>query len=256
MLPLSWLIENNKLQYGQIKSILENENSWWVKKTVVKYIDIELYGEPSYVDIMKKLIVQDNNTDIAMNSAHEIIKNKCKLNPPYTKIHHMAQKQLKFAGLINRAGSRPSRIGQCLNRICDRDITETRWKFIFRKEHELAENIMINALAYSKTDVSAFVNILDTFNDLLLSRLHLHDKKIGNHVLGNFGSIYNNKKLIIKYPMFHNYCKEIHETRLECFLSHAITKSSRKSTKRIEYKYMKTAKNLIYEGIEELIRKW
>lgn len=252
---LSLLLNNDELKYNEIKSIFDNEKDWWVKKSLIKYINIELIGEPSFIEIMKKLLF-DQSIDIAICAAQEIIKHNCKLNPPYNRINHIAQKQLKFARIISRAGSRPSKIGECLERICNKKIPDIRWKIVFREQHDIAENRIIIALSYSRTDISAFINIIDTFNDLLLNRLYSRDKSLGTYQLGNMGSVLNSSRLQTKYPRLFNYCKEIHDKRLECYLSHPITKATKKYTKKIEYKYIYRVRHLLYEGILEFINNW
>lgn len=106
--------------------------------------------------------------------------------------------------------------------------------------------------------MSAFVNIIDSFNDFLLNRLHLHDSELKLYTLGNMGSVTNNVGTTLEkqYPELFLLCKEIHNKRLECDLSHPITKTTKKYTKPIEYKYIYKIRKILYNGYKELIDKW
>lgn len=217
--------------------------------------------EPEVYQIVNAYLIhsiEENLSEKAISAAHEIIKANLKIMPPYSKIHYTAQKLLKYAGIINRASSRPSKIHECLERICNRRLPELNWKRVFKAEHQAAENKVIRAYGYSSNDISAFVNMLDSFNDLLLSRLYEHNKSLGQYQLGNIGGVTNsiNSALEKNYPKLFALCKEIHDKRLECDLSHPIIKKTKQYTKPIEYKYKFRAMLLAFEGYKEFIEMW
>ncbi|WP_298845402.1 RNA-directed DNA polymerase [Clostridium sp.] len=253
---LSYLFKNNLIKYKGIKQILINENDWWVKKTIIKYIDLDFIGEPSYIEL-NKILLTDECVDISLAAVFEIIKNNCNISPPYSEINYIGQKALKFVGIINRSASRPSLIGNLLDSICDKKLPCTDWKKIFGKDHDLAENKIVRTQAYVQNDMSAFVNITDVFNDFLLSKLFVHDTTLGGYKLGNIGgSLNKGTRLEKQYPELFLLCKEIHNKRLECDLSHSITKSTNKQTRPIEYKYIYKARKSLYEGYKNIIEKW
>lgn len=254
---ISYLLENSLVKYSDIKLILTEEKDWWVKKSIIKYINLDVIGEPSYIELNKSLLA-DKSVDISLASVHEIIKNNCNINPPYSEINYICQKALKFVGIINRSSTRPSLIGELLNFICDKKLSQKDWKKIFEKDHDAAENKITRAYAYVQNDMSAFVNIMDSFNDFLLHRLYLHDINLGSYQLGKIGSVTNNKgtKLEKQYPNLFLLCKEIHNKRLECDLSHPMIKTTKKYTKPIEYKYIYKIRRIMHDGYKELIEKW
>ena len=187
---IAWLLRNNCLKFNEIKNIFERETDWWVIKSLLKEIDINFMREPSYKELMR-LFLKSNSSDVAISAAHEIIKLNLTINPPYNNINYVAQKVLKYAGVINRASKRPSKIQECLEGICNKKLPAIKWKKVFLEQHQPAENKIIRAYGYSQNDISAFVNILDSFNDLVLHRLYLHDTSLGNYQLGNIGGVTN-----------------------------------------------------------------
>lgn len=253
---ISYLLENNLIKYKDIKQLIIDEKDWWVKKTIIKFVDLEFIGEPSYVEL-NKILLTDKCADISLMAVHEIIKNNCKIGSSYSSINYIGQKALKFAGIITRSSRRPSLVGDLLNFICNKKLPKADWKKIFGKEHDTAENKIVRAYAYVQNDMSAFVNIIDSFNDFLLSKLYLHDTTLGTYNLGKIGAVTNNKgtRLEMQYPDLFLLCREIHSKRLECDLSHPIIKNTKKYTKPIEYKYIYKVRKILYDGYKEIIEK-
>ncbi len=152
------------------------------------------------------------------------------------------------------------------------DFVKTRWQKsskslnpMYKKvllawllQNNILKFAIIRVYGYSQNDISAFVNILDSFNDITLHRLYLHDKSLGNYQLGNIGGVTfsSNSALEKKYPHLFALCKEIHVKRLKCDLSHPITKKTKEYTKPIEYRYKYSAVKLLFEGYKELIESW
>ncbi len=254
---VAWLLRNNALKYSEIQKYLISEKDWWVVKSLVNEIDINFMGKPSYMELIFKLL-KSKNIDIAISAAHEIIKLDLELVIPQAGINYVAQKPLKYAGILSRASSRPSKIHECLEKVCQKKLPEIKWKRVFADQHHAAENKIIRAYGYAQNDISAFINILDSFNDLTLHRLYLHDTSLGSYQLGNIGGVTysSNSSLERIYPKMFTLCKEIHDKRLECDLSHPITRKTKKYTKPIEYKYKYRAIKFLFEGYKELIEKW
>lgn len=256
---MSYLLKYNRLSYNEVQDFLKNEDDWWVLKSILRWIDINQFGEPSYKQLLQ-IPLCHKSIDVSICAAQQIINNNLKNIEKPSTMNYMAQKQLKYAGIINKSARRPSRIQDCLEKICNKELPDLRWKIIFREDHSNAENKAIRANSLSKVDTTALINALDSFNDLLILRLSKHDHRLGTYTLGQPGSWLNdvnyNKKFKQHYPAIFNYCKFIHEKRLESDLSHAVTKKTQKATGRIKYDYQKVVKKLLYDAVDELASKW
>ncbi|KUO59704.1 MAG: hypothetical protein APF84_13685 [Gracilibacter sp. BRH_c7a] len=253
---LSILLSNNALKYSEIKDCLLTETNWWVLKSLIMYIDMDLIGRPSYIELIK-ILLQNKSIDISICSAHELIKIGHKTKIDIKSANHIAQKSLKFAGIIKKASGTPSVIQACLDFICNSPLPKADWKKVFGKIHREAENKIVRANAYVRNDMSAFVNVMDVFNDLLLECLYSHNSGLGKYNLGNMGSVLNaTSRLAINYPDLFHLCRTIHEKRLQCDLSHPIHKSSKSYTRPIEYKYIKKIRPIMLNGYKEFIIKW
>jgi hypothetical protein len=49
--------------------------------------------------------------------------------------------------------------------------------------------------ALADTDISAWVNAMDVFDDLLLNALYTHDSSLGKYTLGQIGSVLHGGRL-------------------------------------------------------------
>lgn len=251
------LMENSFFKYNQLDDLISHTDNWLVLKNITKYIDYETLGAPSYEALIEK-VLNNNSIDVSLVAAHELIKKNSKNKNAYKNANHIAQKALKFSGVIKRGASTPSVINYCIDTICKETFPNFNWKKVFGKDHNEAENKIVRAHGYAQNDMSAFVNMMDVFNDLLLSKLFKHDISIGNYNLGKIGGVLEltNKKFRGTYPELWNFCKHIHEKRLMCDLSHPVHKSSQTYTKPIPYKSIYELRKFMISGYKELISKW
>ena len=252
---LSILIKNQKITYSNIKTILKKEQDFLIIKSVLDNINIEIIGGASYLDLLKICLNKDTK-DIAIYAAYKIVEHNLEIDFPVSEINPFAQETLKVAQKIGRISSDESLIPSCLKKICEKNINfdDLNWKSFFGHEHIIAQQRVLIALSYSKTDITAFVNTMDSFNDLLLSKIAFIDSSIGVYQLGNIGGFLSPTSTFkSKYPRVYDMCNSIHNRRKDSVLSHPINKSTHKYTRRIEYKYIYEAKKLIADAYPELI---
>lgn len=251
---ISILIKNNKIKYQSIKKLLRDERDFIVIKAILKSIDINIIGEASYLDLLKICLKKDAK-DPALFSAYLVIQNNLDVQFDLSDVNPLAQITLKVSNKISRIRTTKSIISECLNRICESNlkIGTFKWKTFFGSEHIVAQQRILIALSYARTDITAFVNTIDAFNDLFLYKLAAIDTSLGTYQLGNIGGFLNNgSALQLKYPNIDKMCKDIHNKRKDSLLSHPINKKTKKFTNRIEYKYIYTARKLLAAGYSEL----
>jgi len=249
---ISWLLTENDLEFKIIKKLFEDETNWWVLKTILKFINKDFIGDPSYVELMR-ICLEKESVDVSLSAAHEIIKSNLSIKCSTSKINYLAQKTLRFSGVIKRASKTPSVIGKCLSSLTKKNLPDFNWKRFFGKEHNEVEKKFIRAQGY-QNDISPLVSILDVLNDLLLKSLYNNDKSLGTYQPGNIGGVLGSKsRLSQTYPHVFTLCSKVHEKRLECDLSHPFTKRTLAYTRPIEYKYIYTLRLIIEKAYVELI---
>lgn len=255
---LGWILSYKKLKNNEITRLINNEKNWWVKKAILPYANTEYISKASYIELLKDGLVNDS-LEVGIIAAHEIIKLESQVTiKNIEKLHPIIKNILIEAKIINGTKGARSEIGTYIELICKKKIGYFSWNNVFKpaKTHREVERRLVRAYAYSQTDISAFVNILDVIDEFILEALYKHDVTLGQYTLGKIGSVLNSPKLEKKYPCIYTLCSEVHNKRLECDLSHPLTKKTQKFTKPIPYKYINKLRKLLFNAVNELISKW
>ena len=137
--------------------------------------------------------------------------------------------------------------------------TEIDWKKFFKKQYRRVEQQAVWCRAFAQTDITAWVNAMDVFNDFLLESLFKRKPALGSYILGSIGGILTCSALKTTFPAVACLAKEIHDKRGESALSHPVKKRGEvviKATGRIKFHYLSRAKKLIRAALRELASKW
>lgn len=255
---LKFKLINNQIKYSELIDELKSMKSWWVKKSILKYIEIDRFGEPSYYDILNHYLCECEEIECILEASKMVIDKGLEVKKPYANINYIGQQTLRTHGIINRVSSKASYIPDWIYHIAKIRTHSFNWAKKLKVHHDVIERKLSSAKNYMDIDTTAFVNVLDTLNDLFLEELSHHDESIGEYNRGNIGGYCGGvtSNFAKKYPMFNKYCNEIHKRRLESVLSHAYTKSTGKPTTYIKYSFKFEATRLFKEAIKELILLW
>lgn len=253
----AWLLQNRVLSYSQAEELLINEPHWWVRTSTLPYLDKKFIGGPSYENLLNQ-VLKNKSADNSMLSAYLLASNGLKLNKPRAGLNKTAELILKEFGMIAKTTAVTCGIEGALNTTMLKvPILDMGWRSILGRLYSDAERKIIRAKGYFKTDPSAWVNMMDTFNDLLLDALFAHDHTIGNYQLGNMGGVLRPTSLFAcKYPAMFKAVNDIHSRRLDSDLSHPRNKRTGRTTKPINFDYIPKACMLLYDGLIELKNMW
>lgn len=252
----AWLLHTRQMTYQRTRSVLTQSTEWWVQKELVKYVDREYIGDPSYAELLNCL-VKDPSPDVSLVAAYRLATGDVELSSPRKGINKLAQLTLKEFGVISRVPALPCGIDAALTSIFGRSPCDRSWRTIFGGRYDHAMKIAVRAKGYAKTDATAWVNMMDTFHDLLLDALYEHDTSLGSKQPGRVGGVLNlSGRLAKKYPALHAVVTEIHEKRLESDLSHAQNKRTGRRTEKIKFHYLRKVKPRLIRGYRELGKRW
>ena len=107
---------------------------------------------------------------------------------------------LRELGIIRRNTASFCGINNLMQRL-DAKIPLGNWKRLFGTSYDQAERQAVEVTALSGTNITAFVNALNVFNDLLLNAVFQADGAIGGYTLGKIGSALNaTSRFATKYP--------------------------------------------------------
>lgn len=118
------LLIKGKFEFDELKKYLESESDLWVKKSLLKFINFEQYGEASYTEILLNYL-KSENIELCIAAINEIIEKDLDIKFDASKIDYKAQEMLKFSGYIYRSSRRPSSIHDCMKSITLSNVTKT-----------------------------------------------------------------------------------------------------------------------------------
>ena len=103
-------------------------------------------------------------------------------------IQHSGGKALRQFGILTRVPGRSCGISWSMTRLTGRS-SSVNWRSIFGSTYRHAEKLAVQMRALSDTNVTAFVNAADVFNDRLLSRLYQHDDPMFEQAFKNIDDV-------------------------------------------------------------------
>lgn len=174
-----------------------------------------------------------------------------RIDKPFRSINPQAKLVLKEQGLIRRASASVCGIQHAIEEMTGHNIP-IQWRQFFGRTYKRAEAQIITCKGYFKTNASAWVNSMDVFIDLLLDGLYRKDKSLGTYRLGEVGSVVNSTRLKAGYPDVFQLLNQIHAKRAESNLSHAVTKTTKKPTKPIKFKWLTVGARLLRKAMSDL----
>jgi hypothetical protein len=199
--------------------------------------------------------VRDQADQVALAGAFALTMNGIALRPPHSEIVPIAAEILKEFEVIARTPPPPCGVADSFRRMLG-SVPRIKWKSVFGANYRHVEKHIIYTRALADTNVSAWVNAMDVFNDWLLLALYGHDASIGAYNLGQIGSVMKSPRLKRSYPAIQSLVVDVHTKRLESLLSHPKTRGTGKPTKPIRWGYLKVAKRLLRKALRELEAKW
>lgn len=195
--------------------------------------------------------IRSTDTDVAVASSWLAALLDSDIRRPIRDIHPLAKIILRESGNLKRADSKVCGIRQAVVEITRVDINVS-WRKFFGKSYRQAESKIVACKGYFKTNPTAWVSLLDVFNDLLLDELFRRDGTVGSRALGKFGGVIHNVKLKTKYPKTYAYVVAVHAKRGECEFAHAVVHGTKAPTGRIAFKWLRTGTKLMTSALAEL----
>ncbi len=248
------LFREGMLTVNQTRYAARYLRDWWARAQVVAALGTRHYGTVTLQGILNEAL-RDQNSDVSLAAAQQIASLNVMLMPPLRGINVFGGKALRQLGVLRRVPGRSCGIQWSFARLTGR-ISNLNWRAVFGVEYGHAEKLAVQMRALADTNVTAFVNASDVFNDLLLNRLYLHDPALGTYALGRIGSVLSSVRLRTRYPEVSQLCNGIHGERLKSSLSHPVVRRTGRPTSRIPYRYLHTAKRLYSRAIAELEFLW
>ncbi len=248
----SYLLENGAMTWSQTKFNVLKHKDWWVRTELIRYVQKDLIGGPSYTELLNALL-RDKSTDVALIAAELMIAEGCTVMGRVKEINKIAQLALREASLISRTASSTCPISESMVATLSPSLAVINWKKLLGSHYAPVITKVIRWRGYSMTDPTAWVNLSDTINDFVLAAVFAHDRTLGSHVLGNIGSVLTpGSKFHSKYPRLFKATNEIHSKRKESDLSHPITRPTMRPTRHIRHSELPKLRTVLLDGYLEM----
>jgi len=195
--------------------------------------------------------MRSNDADVSLAAAWLAALVDCEIRKPIRDIHPLAKIVLRESGKLRRADTKVCGIRQALQEMTGIDFA-VNWRKFFGKNYRHAESKIVACKGYFKTNPTAWVSMLDVFNDLLVDDLFKRDGSMGVRTLGKFGDVIGRKAFKTKFPNTHTLVDEVHKKRGEGELSHAVVHATKAKTGRIPFKWLKTGRRHMIAALAEI----
>lgn len=253
-----WGMARGLLLYSQVEYAVCHLREWWARADLVAVLDDRIIGEPSFKALLFQKL-RDPVSDVAIAAAVHLAQRGVAVTVPNAAIQQAAAHVLEAFGLLPGGAPKVCGIRTNFDRLLGGKGPAIDWPAVFGRHYRRVERHAVWCRALAETNVTAFVNAMEVFNDWLLGALYKHDPSLGTYNTGSVGSVLGSTRLQANYPAVHALVVSVHEKRSESALSHAWkTVGGRrvKPTGFVKYAYLRTAKKLIAAALTELAAKW
>lgn len=246
-----YLMRTGHLSARQVIYVCNNARSWWVRAILIDNLDSKYVGAKTVGSICCDGILDDTH-DVALAAGWKIFWDGITLPEKRKRWNPSGAIFLREVGLIRRSTAVYCGIEKSFQRL-NQNIPCLKWKNLFGDHYSQAERQAVEILALSGTNITAFVNAFDVFNDLLLDHLFSTDGTIGRYTLGNIGGALNpSSKFTAKFPATFAFVHAIHDSRYMSMYSHPRVRKTTKPTKKISYRFLSKAVLLFKNAAKEL----
>lgn len=248
------LLVGGRLTAAQLRFACQRARHWWGRSQLVLALDPAHLADTTLAELLNEAL-RDKQSGVALAGAFGVAMNGVALAPPRNTIEPQAAAVLKELGALARTPLPPCGVEASFRRLLG-SAPQIDWRAVFGVDYRTVERHIVYARALAETNVSAWVNAMDVFDDWLLHAVYTHDPSIGKYQLGGIGSVLNGGRFQKKYPAIYELAETFHAKRLESALSHPKTRRTGKPTKPIRWAYLKTGKALLRKALAELAAKW
>lgn len=246
---IAWVLKENAINFSQYKRIVFSEEDWWVRKSSVRELDCDQFGEPTYAGFINKCM-RDSASEVARVAVLRLLGDGLKLQSPYGDVEITAKHMLKAARRIRSVGQPKSRINDVLSYILCRNKTPYDWVQFFSSEHQHAEGIILDLKRNRESNIDTFLIQLDSYCDLVTSQIYKILKP--NKRYPNYGRSIKDSVLVDALPVAMGSFQELHTLRLESTTVHPRLQRTGLPTRRLKHRDFYKIRPRIADAFDEI----
>jgi hypothetical protein len=187
-----WAIRRGLLTAAQTRFACEGVTPWWARAQLLAALNPAHLGTTPISERLNAVLRSDFS-DVAMTAAFEAARQGVQIDKPFRSISHSGSILLKELGLLRRR-RRICGIDTSLKKLLG-SIGTVNWRQFFGPDYRRAERQIVVCRGLVETNISAWVNAIDVFNDWLLISLYRRESALGTYHAGSIGSIKSSTRL-------------------------------------------------------------
>ena len=247
-----YLIRTGHLSASQVVYVCNSAHSWWARAKLIDNMSLKYVGTATRDGILEQSI-RDDVSDVALSASWSAFVEGVTLQSQKRQWNRAGAIFLQEVGMIQRNVSGYCGITKSFQTLNPK-VPVLRWKRLFGTHYKQAERQAVEIAALSTTNITAFVNALDVFNDLLLDSLFTFDGTICTYTLGNIGTTLSSSssRFASKFPATFALAGTVHNERYQSMYSHPRVGRTTRPTKKISYRFLGKARGLLRAAVKEL----
>jgi len=251
----AWLLQEGLLTPKQAEALFYRDCDWWVVCRLLEALDVWHYSTGQITAILNHCLKSESN-DIGICAATQVVEHGVPVTALIANLNRSGAVVLNAFGVIASIPRARCGMSASMKGLLGKTTPDVNWRKVFGPDYAKAERQAIWCRAYSLTDMTAFVNALDVFNEWLLSRLYHHDTSLGTYTLGSIGSVLYSPRLKTGYPAVFSLVASVHNQRLKSMLSHPTVRNTGRVTRQVRFSYLPVVKRLLLKAFREIKAKW
>ena len=245
---IAWVLETKSVTYAEYEEIISGERDWWVKSSSIRSLTPDLFGKPTYSDLLNEFL-RASQPAVNLVAAARVLQDGVSLRRPYGDVGEGAKRTLRAAGVIKNVGQPASRINETLGYILRRNVTDYDWKKFFGKGHRHAERMMIFLKRDRETNIDAFLVGLDSYCDYMNREIYRRLKP--GSACPPFGHAIKDPALTTALPKMMGMFLVLHALRLESTTAHPSSQKTGAPTRRLKHRDYYKLRPMLLEAFDE-----
>jgi hypothetical protein len=247
-----WLFKHGQFSVAKADYACQKVRHWWVRAKLALSSTQSTLVAPKDLENTLNGCLRDKVGIVSSSAAARLSAKSLNVRPPNRTVHRHGSLVLKELGVFKKTSPRACGIISSINRMTNVP-NHPVWRKFFGKHYRKAERQIVACRAYWDTDMTAWANAMDSFNDWLLHSLYKRDRSLAStYNFGDLGGKMQHGARKSKYPRLQAWLESVHDQRYKSLLSHAVEKRSGKPTKHVKFSFQRTAKRLFSAAIAEL----
>ena len=186
---MNWAIHRGLVSRQSIPARVRKLNSWWSQADVLSALVSGTISDPTREKLLNEFL-RSPVSCVASAAAIRLAHDGLKITVKPKEMQRSAACVLESLKLIRKGQSQVCGIRRYFKWLLGTDVV-IDWKLFFRTRYRRVERQAVWCRAFAQTDITAWVNAMDVFDDFLLEGLCRHDAGLPTYTLGGIGGISN-----------------------------------------------------------------